>query len=864
MKKPASRFIAFLIVMAMLLPIAACKPKDEDKTVVISADDPYFSVMEVDIYQAKNQYDSVSYNVIQLGDQVGILLDIYEYDDEYMEMIEYEQKMYDAEMEAYDVGEFEGDSEGDLVPDETDGEEIDPDDEPIGPDGEDTDETIDPDDEEWDEIIEPDDEDPSYPDEMINNQKRLLYVYDLEGERVGEADLTELFDDSSYVQSIKGDGRGNIAMIVESYDPQSWESIQLMVIIDPSGNEIQRTELKLDQNTWVNSFVFDEQGNIYISAYGETGASVTVSDDRGNKIFSIEEEHLGGTLYSIDGTVYVDSYGTGDAFEYMFYPIDLEARKLGEPIDVMGLQMGSPSFSENGVYLNKPGGIYSYDLKTGEESPILSWNDTDLDMSKYMYASCIPFSDEKVVMISQNYYLMEESEEPEPVTMVVLTKEKTNPNAGKKVLQLGGFGLMYDPELTAEVYRYNKTNQEFRVVLKDYYDLIDLSEVASGDEADMMKVLANVNEQIYLDMINGDGPDILMSGYMINSLERFEAKGLLADLYEIAKKDESFDKEDYIQSVLALFEQDGKLYQFPTGFSIYGLVGPTRLIGERNGWTVDEFNEMVNNLPEGVYTLVNITQSELLSSCIASSMNTFVDYSENEVRLDTPDFYKLLEFAKTYGSEDVEQNNEPRPMYDDMYYDETYIDEWELMSQGKLALATASLYGPSDLSNYRFNFGEPVSFVGYPSGDKAGLACAANQKFAISEESANKDEAWSFIRHFISEEVQTQKAMYSEAPIHRGALDAKIEQLLNPPKDENEFDDRYYDDSRLYGEQPTQEDVDQYLALIDSLSTLQGEDEQILSIILEETPAFFKGLKSAEDVAAIIQDRVKTYVSERS
>jgi multiple sugar transport system substrate-binding protein len=62
----------------------------------------------------------------------------------------------------------------------------------------------------------------------------------------------------------------------------------------------------------------------------------------------------------------------------------------------------------------------------------------------------------------------------------------------------------------------------------------------------------------------------------------------------------------------------------------------------------------------------------------------------------------------------------------------------------------------------------------------------------------------------------------------------------------------------------TREDADQFLAMVESISTIAGADGEILSIVQEETPAYFKGLKSAEDVAKIIQDRVKTLVNERA
>ena len=52
--------------------------------------------------------------------------------------------------------------------------------------------------------------------------------------------------------------------------------------------------------------------------------------------------------------------------------------------------------------------------------------------------------------------------------------------------------------------------------------------------------------------------------------------------------------------------------------------------------------------------------------------------------------------------------------------------------------------------------------------------------------------------------------------------------------------------------------------IIENTENTMSYDSSILNIITEETSAFFAGQKSAADTAKIIQDRVRTYVSEQS
>jgi hypothetical protein len=61
----------------------------------------------------------------------------------------------------------------------------------------------------------------------------------------------------------------------------------------------------------------------------------------------------------------------------------------------------------------------------------------------------------------------------------------------------------------------------------------------------------------------------------------------------------------------------------------------------------------------------------------------------------------------------------------------------------------------------------------------------------------------------------------------------------------------------------TQEEIDEIKALIASAEKVsENADQQIINIITEETEPFFKGQKSAADVAGVIQNRVQIYVNE--
>ena len=52
------------------------------------------------------------------------------------------------------------------------------------------------------------------------------------------------------------------------------------------------------------------------------------------------------------------------------------------------------------------------------------------------------------------------------------------------------------------------------------------------------------------------------------------------------------------------------------------------------------------------------------------------------------------------------------------------------------------------------------------------------------------------------------------------------------------------------------------MEMIETAQTGERMDQEILSIIMEESSGFFEGQKSVENVAEVIQNRVQLYLNE--
>lgn len=62
---------------------------------------------------------------------------------------------------------------------------------------------------------------------------------------------------------------------------------------------------------------------------------------------------------------------------------------------------------------------------------------------------------------------------------------------------------------------------------------------------------------------------------------------------------------------------------------------------------------------------------------------------------------------------------------------------------------------------------------------------------------------------------------------------------------------------------PTQEEVDLALSLMEIAKPVSySQGDEVLNIINEEAAPFYKGQKSVDEVASVIQSRIKIYVGE--
>jgi multiple sugar transport system substrate-binding protein len=117
------------------------------------------------------------------------------------------------------------------------------------------------------------------------------------------------------------------------------------------------------------------------------------------------------------------------------------------------------------------------------------------------------------------------------------------------------------------------------------------------------------------------------------------------------------------------------------------------------------------------------------------------------------------------------------------------------------------------------------------------------------------DGAWAFLKYLLSQEVQEQGRYF---PVQRAAFEAVLEGAKYPGSDSR---------SSLPGNRQTplsESEIQMVRDFTENATRRTFRNDPIQDIIEEEAQSYFAGDKTAQEVAEIIEKRVKIYLGESS
>ena len=663
--------------------------------------------------------------------------------------------------------------------------------------------------------------------------------------------IREVKADGLYIYDVTSDKDGNIWIISCDFAGEAMSTTALLTVLDPQGNEIKKyyPESAPVSETMT---VTPEIGVLSDGRYTITGeGKMVVYDPDGKKICEISDmgRSISGTVVTSDGKDYVlsTSHEAESGYTAKLKEVDLQTGKLGEGIQADKLFFsGMPEVTDEGIFVSSKTGCSRFNIKTGETEEIFNWNDTDVSRSIVSKSDIYPKNENELFAIS-NCYTMEGND----VYLIRLTRAEKNPHAGKRMIVLGGYGLTSDPALYAFLNEYNHdTSAKARAVVIDYSE----RESAVTDSDEDMKAL-------YLDILSGSGPDILID---MGGWAAFNNPEIMLDLNTFMDGPDGLNRDDYFDNIFRASEKNGKLYHIPLRVSLMGFEVNTNYIENRTGWTYEEFDETGRSMPDSVSFLEGMDYQILLGFlCYAAS--DMVDYSTKTVHFETEEMKNILRIAKQYGMAELPKDEGFSGDYavDGTIYNPVNHTENKFKAE-LLAVMNTIISGIGIFTYDKYLVPGHTAFLGYPSSEGTGMSIYCDASMGIVATSKYADLAWDLIRSYLKYSYEGSGILF-DLPVNRQVFD---QECYAEMERNNAVYEKYLRESQGYGflmedmNLIHEEDIDDLRELMSHASTTAETDNNISAIIAEEAAGYFAGDRSEDEVLKTIQNRASTVVKE--
>lgn len=699
---------------------------------------------------------------------------------------------------------------------------------------------------------------------------------------VNTIDLSKDLPQNGYIESATY-ADGKVTVRISSYDPVTYQMSSIEKDIDPiTGNELDKRVNSGDdglngvERTFTvgsykveTSMNWDNNDDAYYVIY------ITSADGNKQKV-TLKETGL--SIYDIP---LVLSIGNDTAVipastdkDYRYYELDLKNGTY-EPVDEKKYDwidldsIGSAYTSPEGdVYYATPIGISKIDLKKKATEEVFNYSWCGINRSYLNYLSLVECSDDSFVLAGEKYVPSPyEGNSNSEFIVVEFDKAQTNPNAGKTILEMYSSYGYIETSVGDAIIEFNATNKDYFIEVSDRYsgiDNIDYQNINSEDDWQnaSLKLNADMSNALAMDILNGEGPDILMN---VSDFGQLNNTNYLADLTPYIG---GLDSSRYFTNVLEASKTDGKLFQLPVCFMIDGIHTDAKYAGASGvGFTTEEYQKFLNDTLNG-NDIITLGQAMYFTKLFSAMSEKFI--VNGKADFSGPEFAQLADYVKNNVQESSKSWDE---MYDDgVYYETATYAVGATVFKGDIGYSDqpaiyATTYG---IGGYFMNVAQVqggTAILGIPSTDGRGPMVSPYVSVAVSAQAQNVDACGEFIKLLMSDEVQTSMAMSDNFVLNREAFRTagmKAVEYYNGEGGEGMFGYDY--NTGLPVENPikfSEKNIDEVEKIIDSCSGTTSSDAAINLILAEEMQPYFLGQKSLDEVIKIAQDRVQKVIDER-
>ncbi len=650
---------------------------------------------------------------------------------------------------------------------------------------------------------------------------------------------------------------GEIYVSVNSYyydeNTYDYENNSLMYNITKHEEvDVSFLNAKLEEDFFAERSGIGDDGTVFISAYGFGSSSISYKillgkDGKYVKTIDVGKETSMKEIWMVE---FVSTSGNEITFvalgddRNVYFTVDTTDMSVEVTNEIEAA--GESVFADkNGTQYYMDGdncdGIYA------DGQLVMPFSSSYVNRNKVQYGTILDASDGHYVVQSVNYTGWD-------TDLVIYTFDRadSNPNVGKTVLTLGCFGQPLGSTAEA-ISLFNQNSDKYFLELEIYdidggYENVD---VHDWQDFELSKKSTASNE-LTMDLLAGEGPDLILDAAGIAQLNSEEY------LYDISGIMDEIGDVEVFDNVIDASKVNGKLFNLPLSFETEGIFALKKDVKGEKGFTFDEYVEYVDKVCNGKSPMGYYGRSEVMRECLSIMSDEFYDEDGN-VSFNNQTFYDLSSFLLDNIPEVV--NSE------DFYEDDEYYGMGVGYSIGEdNPLVYTELYSISSYISACQKYKDEVGFYGIPTNDGRGPSIEVTSSIAISAACSDYEGAKEFIKFFFKDEAKSVwSELYTNPIVVDGCREnSKLEVQFNNKNFETQL--KYSSEAELnsWGIFRVDEGIiEDYIDVLKSADSNKTIDPSIYLIVVEEIPAYFKGQKKIEDVAAIIEDRAQTVIDER-
>ena len=529
--------------------------------------------------------------------------------------------------------------------------------------------------------------------------------------------------------------------------------------------------------------------------------------------------------------------------------VDLETGKISalDEMEYINIPLRNLTYCNGNLVTVTDGGVYNIDVEGGTCKMALSFNCSVCN--RYLASkSELKYADDNTFLFS--YSLGYAGANRIPFAICTFTKSSEYPAAGRNILTVASTEDL-DYSISEAIMRFNSESDTSFMLFDNRYKTnseIDYTNTDNTDQAALKNLnsYAAVSDRLTMDILAGEGPDILITN---GANEQLSRKDYFIDLSDYLKNESGVSEADYFTNAIEASKFNGSLYQLPIGFYVDCFLAPSDAFGSKNGLTFEEYIQMVKTVCNGTDPVYDhqlaFSRTEVATKLFANTSEKYI--KDGKIDVNCEDFKAILDYCKELPAKG--------------FYEGKDVDaEWEdlMTSKENMRVQPTVVYGFYEYEAFAEKFKDAV-ICGYPSVDSRPATIGSDMAVSISSHTSDESSCKKFLSILLSEDIQ--KTLFMNIPINKKC--AKDLALLEIEEHNGSVDANEGNKFAKAGKKLDTALADKYIEQLSTATTSNFVYHSISLIIYEEIPAYFEGQKSFEEVAKVINDRAQTVLNER-